>query len=121
MKQKLARRNALHGELWVTKGDQNNIKVSKNNNMVTSWLLKKIAGFPQKIAGYQNKKKTASWPLAIEYTYTHLYREYFFWLLNEVVGIQNKNVSSQIGPWIKLLATKMKNPGASWPLKFFFV
>ena len=38
-------------------------------------------------------------------------------LLNKVVGDQNKNFSSQIGPDIKLLATKMKNPGASWPLK----
>ena len=89
--------------------------------MVASWLLKKIADFHKKIAGYQNKNKSESWPLEIEIKYIHLYKEYFFWLLSNVAGDQNKNFSSQIDYWIKLLAIKMKIAVASWLLNFFFV
>ena len=57
----------LHGKLWVANGDQKT-KTSENN-MVTSWLLKKLLDSREEIAGYQKKNSRASWPLAIEYKY----------------------------------------------------
>ena len=92
-----------------------NINASENNNMIASWLLKKNLLASPKNCWLPKKFPRASWPLEIEYRFIRLYEEYFFWLLNEVAGDQNKNFGSQIGSWIILLATKMIIPGASWP------